>query len=81
MSARMSIPIVVQCIPVLHGMHAGGTGCETGNLNQSPEFRVENWRLSSPSEFTRDGLLTAVAPDSCSAAWIRAVLQEFRVSG
>ena len=33
---------------ILHGMHAGGTGCETGNLSQSPEFRVENWRLSSP---------------------------------
>ena len=37
-----------QLIPVLHGMHAGGTGCETDNLNQSPEFRVENWRLSRP---------------------------------
>ena len=33
-------------------IHAGGTDYETGNLNQSPEFRVENWRLSSPSEFT-----------------------------
>eukprot|EP01043_Picozoa_sp_COSAG02_P136401 COSAG02_NODE_74735_length_154_cov_103.890909_1_plen_36_part_01 len=33
------------------GSHAGSHG-RTGNLNQSPEFRVENWRLSSPSEFT-----------------------------
>jgi hypothetical protein len=37
----------------------------------------------APAELvdTRDGLLTAVAPDSCRAAWIRAVLQEFWLSG
>ena len=39
----MSIPIVLYCISVLHDKHAdshAGSHGQTGNLDQSPEFRV-----------------------------------------
>ena len=55
---NQQVPVVL--VPYMYGFMADfrrnfdDTGCETGNLNQSPEFRVEleNWRLSSPSEIT-----------------------------